>query len=55
MQVFDKCDLVKVSPSSDKNSFGALCKASTILTIGNLIKQMADVSTIDAGFVIQTF
>jgi hypothetical protein len=55
MNTFDGCELVKVSPSSDKKSFGALCKASTHLTIESLITPKADVSSIDTDFVIQIF
>lgn len=55
MDTLDGCDLVKVSPSSDKKFFGALCKDSKQLIVESLIIPKADKQTIETDFIIKTF
>lgn len=55
IKTLEDCELVKVSPSSDKKLFAALCKGSKQIVVEGLIAPKLDGQTIETDFIIKTF
>lgn len=49
----DNCNILKVSPSPDSTAYAVLCEGKTQIFLGDLLKELVDLTPIDVKFTVQ--